>query len=73
MNYEYYKEKHEEFIKRDTNKPIIIDSNIVNIDTLMASVNEEEFNKINMLLSRNHELENEKSLHIEEVEHILVS
>jgi hypothetical protein len=72
LNYEYYKEKHEEFIKRDTNKPIIIDSNIVNIDTLMASVNEEEFNKINMLLSRNHELENEKSLHIEEVEHILI-
>ncbi|ORX79785.1 hypothetical protein BCR32DRAFT_294232 [Anaeromyces robustus] len=72
LNYEYYKQKHEDFIKRDTNKPIIIDSNIVNIDTLMASVNEEEFNKINMLLSHKHELENEKSLSIEEVEHILI-
>lgn len=72
LNYEYYKEKHEEFIKRDTDKPIIIDSNIVNIDTLMASVDEDEFNKINMLLSHNHELKNEKALAIEEVEHILI-
>jgi len=72
LNYEYYKQKHEEFIKRDSNKPIIIDSNIVNIDTLMASVSEEEFNKVNMLLSRNNKLENEKALPIEEVEHILI-
>jgi len=72
LNYEYYKQKHEEFIKRDSDKPIIIDSNIVNIDTLMASVSEEEFNKVNMLLSRNNKLENEKTLPIEEVEHILI-
>jgi len=38
----------------------------------MASVSEEEFNKVNMLLSRNNKLENEKTLPIEEVEHILV-
>ncbi|OUM66211.1 hypothetical protein PIROE2DRAFT_6648, partial [Piromyces sp. E2] len=72
LNYEYYKQKHEEFIKRDTNNPIIIDSNIVNIDTYMANVSEEEFNKVNMLLSRNHELENEKPIPFEEVEHILI-
>jgi len=72
LNYEYYKRKHEDIIKRDTNKPIIINSNIVNIDPLMESISEEEFNKINMLLSHKHELENEKSLSVEEVEHILI-
>jgi len=38
----------------------------------MGSLSEEEFNKVNMLLSRNHELENEKPIPFEEVEHILV-
>jgi len=71
-SYNYYKNKHKKIIEIDTNNPIIIDSNIVNIDTYMANISKEEFSKVDMLLNRNNELKKEKPIPFEEVEHILI-